>query len=151
MPVASPENVERTRAFAPEMRLEGFPLLHLDFYKDDPAGLSWPRWFERQGYARTAPERGMRFRRIHGVLDSLRANAGIALCGAALIAEMLDAGELGVPYPVATGSRTAHAYVAHFRPRHTSAHTLDRFRRWLAAEAAGTQAWLAAFEADASY
>ncbi len=64
LPVASPANVERTRLLPAVQRLEGFPLLHLDFYKDDPAGISWPRWFAQNDIGRTAPERGMRFQRI---------------------------------------------------------------------------------------
>src|SRR5688572_16558303 len=42
LPIGSPANVERTAELPESTRLEGFPLLHLDFYKDDPAGLSWP-------------------------------------------------------------------------------------------------------------
>jgi LysR family glycine cleavage system transcriptional activator len=36
-PISSPENAERLAKIARRARLEGFPLLHLDFYKDDPA------------------------------------------------------------------------------------------------------------------
>ncbi len=148
LPVASPENVERTRPRPPEQRLEGFPLLHLDFYKDDPADISWPCWFTENGIARTAPERGMRFQRIAGVLDSVRANAGVALCGAALLSEALEDGRLGLPYPVATGRRTSHGFIARFRPRHTTAPTVDLFRNWLREEAASKREWIEAFVAS---
>jgi len=145
VPIASPMNVERTSVLSEETRLEGFPLLHLDFYKDDPVALSWPQWFERQGYVRTAPERGMRFRRIEGALASVRADAGIALCGVAMIADLLEQGRLGKPYPMATGWHTSHAYVAHFRPRRTTAQIVSHFRNWLQAQAAQTRGWLERF------
>jgi LysR family glycine cleavage system transcriptional activator len=148
LPVASPVNVERTRPLPPGQRLEGFPLLHLDFYKDDPAGISWPRWFAENGIARTAPERGMRFQRIAGVLDTVWADAGVALCGAALLSEALEDGSLGLPYPVAMGRRTGHGFIARFRPRHTTAPTVDLFRGWLREEAAKKREWLARFIAS---
>lgn len=147
LPVASPANIERTRAMPSDQRLEGFPLLHLDFYKDDPAGISWPHWFAENGIARTAPERGMRFQRIAGALDSVLANAGVALCGAALLSEALEDGRLGLSYPAATGRRTSHGFMARFRPRHTTAPTVDLFRDWLREEAAKKRDWLEAFVA----
>ncbi|MBO9575628.1 MAG: LysR family transcriptional regulator [Sphingobium sp.] len=145
LPVASPVNVERTRTLPPAERLEGFPLLHLDFYKDDPARLSWPCWFERNGIERTAPERGMHFQRISGALDAVLAHAGIVLCGAALLGKALEDGRLGTPYPAATGCRSDHAFIARFRPRHTTAPTAERFRAWLGEQAESTRRWLVAF------
>jgi LysR family transcriptional regulator, glycine cleavage system transcriptional activator len=145
LPVASPANVERTRVLPSDERLEGFPLLHLDFYKDDPAGISWPCWFAENGITRTAPERGMRFQRIAGALDSVWADAGVALCGAALLGEALEDGRLGLPYPVATGRRTGLGFIARFRPRHTTAPTVDLFRDWLRGQAARKRDWIEAF------
>jgi LysR family glycine cleavage system transcriptional activator len=147
LPIASPENVERTHAEPPGQRLEGFPLLHLDFYKDDPAGVSWPRWFAQNGVERTAPERGMRFQRIAGALDAVLANAGVALCGVVLLADALDEGNLGMPYPTETGQRTGHGFVAKYRPRHTTAPTVDIFRDWLREAARQKSGWLDAFVA----
>lgn len=145
LPIASPANVERTRPQPPVQRLEGFPLLHLDFYKDDPVGISWPQWFAENGIARTAPERGMRFQRIAAVLASVWADAGVALCGAALLREALEDGRLGLPYPVATGRRTRFAFIARFRPRHTTAPTVDLFRDWLREQAAKNRDWIDSF------
>jgi LysR family glycine cleavage system transcriptional activator len=147
LPIASPANVERTRAMPSGQRLEGFPLLHLDFYKDDPAGISWPHWFAENGIARTAPERGMRFQRIAAVLDTVWADAGVALCGAALLGDALEDGRLGLPYPAATGRHTSLGFIARFRPRHTTAPTVDLFRDWLRAEAARKRDWIEAFVA----
>lgn len=143
LPMASPVNVARTADLAPEARLEGFPLIHLDFYKDDPAGLSWTDWVAAAGVTRSAPERGMRFQRITAALDALAADAGVSLCGLALIGERVDRGEVGLPYPVATGRWSAHGFVARFRPDVEGRHHIRRFRAWLAEESQATARWLA--------
>lgn len=143
LPIASPLNVERTARIAARDRLEGFPLVHLDFYKDDPAGLSWPQWVVANGVTRSAPERGMRFRRITAALDAVTANAGVTLCGLALLAERLEAGEVALPYADLPGRWSAHGFVARFRADAASRRHIQRFRAWLADEARATAAWLA--------
>jgi LysR family transcriptional regulator, glycine cleavage system transcriptional activator len=76
LPISSPENTRRIMRVKLHDRLEGFPLLHLDFYKEDPQVPNWTAWFENNGLRRTAPNRGMRFRRIKPILDAVLANAG---------------------------------------------------------------------------
>lgn len=142
LPIASPLNVERTSWITARDRLEGFPLAHLDFYKDDPAGLSWPQWVAANGVARSAPERGMRFRRITAALDAVAANACVTLCGLALLAERLEAGEVGLPYADLPGRWTDHGFVARFRPDAASRRHIQRFRAWLVQESRATAAWL---------
>jgi len=135
VPVASPENVERTAGIDVRTRLEGFPILHLDFYRDDPAGLSWPDWVDANGVSRTAPNRGMRFQRICSALDAVGAHAGVTLCGLALIADRLDAGAVALPFPTAMGRWSAHGFVAQFRRDHQGQRHVERFRDWLVAQA----------------
>ena len=144
LPVCSPANFARTANLPETERLEGFPLLHLDFYKDDPAGLSWPRWIAAAGVARTAPERGMRFQRITAALGAVGADAGIALCGLALIAEEVDQGKLALPYPIATGLWGRHAFTARFRADAAARPHIARFRAWLADESRATRDGLVA-------
>lgn len=142
LPIASPLNVERTAQIAARDRLEGFPLVHLDFYKDDPAGLSWPEWVAAHDVVRSAPERGMRFRRITAALDAVTANAGVTLCGLALLAERLDAGEVALPYSVLAGRWSDHGFVARYRSDIDSRRHAQRFRTWLVQESRATAAWL---------
>lgn len=142
LPIASPTNVERTARIEARDRLEGFPLVHLDFYKDDPAGLSWSDWVAANSVVRSAPERGMRFRRITAALDAVTANAGITLCGLALIAARLEAGEVGLPYAIRAGRWSTHGFVARFRRDVESRRHVQRFRAWLLHESRGTAAWL---------
>ncbi|WP_411288945.1 LysR family transcriptional regulator [Phenylobacterium sp.] len=142
IPIGSPENVRRIAGTVERDRLEGFPLLHLDFYKDDSAAPGWADWVRVQGFHRTSPERGMRFQRIAPVLEAVRADAGLTLCGLALIGEGLDDGTLSLPFPLSTGCWTEHAFQARFRPDALARPQVRRFRHWLAEEARTTRNWL---------
>jgi LysR family transcriptional regulator, glycine cleavage system transcriptional activator len=148
LPIGSPANVARVAPMPAVERLEGFPLLHLDFYKDDPAGLSWPEWIARNQVLRTAPDRGMRFQRITAALAAVEANAGLCLAGAALILERIDAGTIELPYPVETGKRTTHAFFARYRPDTQARRHVARFRAWLLDEARKTEDELARLIAE---
>lgn len=142
LPVTSPHNLERTGQIEATARLEGFPLVHLDFYKDDPAGLSWPEWVAANGIQRSAPERGMRFRRITAALDAVAADAGVTLCGLALIGEQVESGAIGLPYPVETGRWTVHGFQARYRADSEGRRHVQRFREWMQAESRTTADWL---------
>lgn len=143
VPISSPANRDRTGKLPTLSRLEGFPLLHLDAYRDDPSNPSWPTWLAANGIARSAPERGIRFRRIVPALDAVLADAGICLCGIALLEDKLETGAIALPYPVGKGVMTTHAFVADF-PDKASANRphVQRFRSWLVSEAAHTASWL---------
>ncbi|MBC7603676.1 MAG: LysR family transcriptional regulator [Ramlibacter sp.] len=143
VPISSPAIRDRTAKMPAQSRLEGFPLLHLDTYRDDPASPTWPSWLAACGIARSAPDRGIRFRRVVPALNAILADAGICLSGIALLENELEASAVALPYPIGKGVLTSHAFVAHF-PVAASANRphVQRFRNWLALEAAGTQSWL---------
>lgn len=128
-------------------KLEGFPLLHLDFYRDDPEALDWPEWVARHGHRKSAPDRGLRFRRVAPALDAVSSNAGPTICGLALIAERFEAGEFALPFPIDTGAWTSHAFQARFRKDALLRPQMLRFREWLAEEARQTAANLAGLAA----
>lgn len=142
VPIGSPENVRRIAQTAERDRLEGFPLLHLDFYKDDPAAPDWPDWVRAEGFRRTSPQRGIRFQRLAPALQAVRADAGLTLCGLALIAEVLDDGTVSMPFPLSTGRWTSHAFQARFRADSLVRSQVRRFRHWLSQEAEKTRAGL---------
>jgi LysR family glycine cleavage system transcriptional activator len=144
LPVNSPENTRRVARLERREQLEGFPLLHLDFYKDDPAVPDWAAWLRRHRFRRTAPERGIRFRRISLAIEAVLADAGPTLCGLALIAPMIEDGRLTLPFPVSTGVRTEHAFHARFRAEAATRPQVRRFRAWLSGRGEATRDWLAA-------
>jgi LysR family glycine cleavage system transcriptional activator len=145
LPIGTPLNVDRTAAMPVESRLEGFPLLHVDLYRDDSAALDWQQWIKREGLSRTAPERGMRFRRLAAALDSVLADAGFALAGVALLGDAIGKGRLAFPYPRSAGCWTAGQYRATFRADVARRAPIRAFRDWLLKEAASTRNWLAEF------
>lgn len=143
LPVGSPENTARIASITRRDRLEGFPLLHLDFYKDDPAAPDWAQWVKAQKLRRTEPNRGIRYQRIATVVEAVLANAGFTLCGMALVSALFDSGRLSLPFPASTGSWTGHTFQARFRSDALARPQVRRFREWLAAEADVTRQWLA--------
>lgn len=142
LPVTSPENEHRVEAKGGETRLEGFPLLHVDFYRNDPDSPKWAEWLASEKLVRTAPERGIRFQRVAPAVDAVMANAGFALCGIALLRGAIDAGRLSLPFPVSSGRRTSHAFQVRFRAETLQRPQLRRFRQWLLDEAGETRRWL---------
>ncbi|MFN3912792.1 LysR family transcriptional regulator [Hyphomonas sp.] len=142
VPISSPENDRRISTLSKLDRLEGFPLLHLDAYKDDPAVEGWAAWIKANKMRRTAPERGIRFQRISAVLEAVLADAGLTLCGLGLISDLVSAGRIAAPFGLEGGSWTSHAYFARFRPDALHRPQVRRFRDWLVAEAQTTKSQL---------
>ena len=142
LPISSPEIDARVAARPERERLEGYPLFHVDFYKDDPAVPKWPQWVADAGHARTAPGRGIRYTRIAPAIEIVADGAGFALCGIALMRESLERGEISLPFPLATGSWSSHAFQAQFRADGLLRPQIRRFRQWLLAQAQITEQWL---------
>jgi LysR family transcriptional regulator, glycine cleavage system transcriptional activator len=142
LPISSPENTRRIAKVRARDRLEGFPLLHLDFYREDPSAPNWPAWIKAQRLKRTEPNRGMRFQRIATALEAVLANAGLTICGLALLAERIEDGSVSLPFPTPTGRWTAHAFRARFRGEALLRPQVKRFREWLADQATVTREWL---------
>src|SRR5690606_24781284 len=115
IPISSPENTRRVAQLPRKESLEGFPLLHVDFYKEDGGVPDWREWIVANGLRRTAPERGIRFQRIVPAVEAVRADAGFALCGLALLSDLVDEGALSLLFPISTGAWSDFAFTARFR------------------------------------
>ena len=135
IPIGSRENTKRFGKLSKRNRLEGFPLLHLDFYRDDPSAFGWPEWIGAHGYRKSALNRGIRFQRIVPGLDAVLSDAGFMICGLALLADKLDKAEVTLPFPATTGAWTDHAFQARFRKDAMGGSQVSRFRDWLVDEA----------------
>lgn len=141
-PICSPATFKRRAGLPSAMRLDDYPILHLDFYKDDPAGISWPAWIEGNGLVRAAPWRGIRFQRIKPVLDAVLADAGFTLCGLALLRDFIEDGGIMLAYPEKQGVWTRWAFTSCFRGDWEKRTPVRLFREWLLAESRATSAWL---------
>jgi LysR family transcriptional regulator, glycine cleavage system transcriptional activator len=142
IPMGSPEITQRISTLVATKNLEGFPLLHLDFYKDDPKAIGWPQWIGAHGHRLTALNRGIRFRRIAPALDAALSGAGFMICGIALLSRRVDDGTLSFPFPLSTGAWSGHVYRAQFRAGALVKPQVRRFRDWLLEESRVTQRWL---------
>jgi LysR family glycine cleavage system transcriptional activator len=88
----------------------------------------------------------MRFRHIARAVDAVRVDAGFAMCGVALLVDLVDSGDIVPVFPWSTGRRSTHGFVARFRaPWNPSSH-IARFRSWLAAESRPGEQWLTDLE-----
>ena len=142
LPIASPEITQRLLRLARGERLEGFPLLHLDFYKDDPAVPNWSAWIRQRRLKRTAPNRGIRFQRTSRALEAVLANAGLTLCGLALISASVEDESVCMPFPMSSGTWTSHAFQARLRADALVRPQVRQFKEWLVLESDLTEQWL---------
>ena len=142
LPISSPENTRRISRVARRDCLEGFPLLQLDFYKEDPRVPNWSSWIKAQRLKRAQPNRGIRFQRIRAAVQAVRADAGLTICGLALLEAYIGDDSLSLPFPPTTGRWTEHVFQARFRPEALLRPQVKRFREWLVSQAAVTGNWL---------
>ena len=141
-PVSSPVNTERIRVRPEDVRLEGFPLLHLDCYTADGGGIGWPEWIGQFGYRKTAPGIGIRYRKVMHALEAVYADSGFLVCGRSLVQPMLDDGRLQAPFSESEGAWSRNAYRVSFRHDALRREQTERFRNWLLGKASETQAEL---------
>lgn len=130
----------------PDARLDGFPLLHLDFYRNDPAAVSWPEWIADYGYRTDPADRGIRFQRIGPALEAVLSDAGFVITGVALIREMIEAEEVALPFPEIPPKATTYSFCAKFRASSMSKPAVRAFRTWLEQEGDKTREWLTEFK-----
>jgi LysR family glycine cleavage system transcriptional activator len=142
VPIGSQDTVARVACLPARRRLEGFPLLHLDFYRNDPSALNWPNWVAAHQHTRNAPTRGIRFQRIAPGIDAVLSNAGFMICGIALVYERIDDKSLRLPFGLRAGAATSHAFQARFREDADLRPPLRAFREWLLEQAGQTSDWL---------
>jgi LysR family glycine cleavage system transcriptional activator len=138
IPVSSRANAERIGKLDKKTRLEGFPIFHLDFYKDDPTAIGWPEWIKANGHRKSALPCGIRFQRIAPGLEAVLSDAGLMICGLALITDRLERAQVTLPFPVSTGAWTSHAFQARFRRDAVLRPQVRRFRQWLEEQAQET-------------
>jgi LysR family glycine cleavage system transcriptional activator len=145
LPISSPENTERISALPEAERLEGFPLLHLDCYTRVSNAFGWPEWVKRHGYRQTGAGRGMRYDRVVNALEAIYSDAGLIICGLALVQPLLEKGTLSLPFPTSQGTWSEQSYCIAFTAAAMRRGQTQDFRDWLLREAESTRNELADF------
>jgi LysR family glycine cleavage system transcriptional activator len=139
VPVSSPENTERIAKLQEAIRLEGFPLLHLDCYTTGEGTFGWPEWVRRHGYRKTATGRGIRYGQVINALEAVYSNAGLIICGLALIQPQVKDSKLSLPFPIFQGEWSGQPYRIAFTESALRRSQSNEFRNWLVSEASTTQ------------
>lgn len=142
LPITSPENTQRISTTSTADRLEGFPLLHLDCYSLAPGAIGWPEWVNKHGYRKTAPERGIRYRQLIQALEAVYADAGLIVCGLALVLPQIEARKLSIPFPLSAGEWSERAYRVKFHGAALQRNQVKQFRDWLSQQAQVTRSRL---------
>ncbi|MGI9238948.1 MAG: LysR family transcriptional regulator [Woeseiaceae bacterium] len=138
VPVTSPENTTRISAMPSDEMLEGFPLLHLDCYTLEAGDIGWKEWIAQFGHRHTAAGRGIRYKKIMHALEAVYADAGLLVCGIALVAPQLASGLLSRPFPICQGEWSKNAYRVRFGREALRRSPVAWFREWLLSEAEST-------------
>ncbi|MDJ0750583.1 MAG: LysR family transcriptional regulator [Woeseiaceae bacterium] len=137
-PISSPENTARISSLPEAERLEGFPLLHLDSYTLDAGEIGWKEWTRKFGRRSTAPDRGIRYKRVQHALEAVYANAGLVICGIALVRNQIQQQRLSMPFSIEEGEWSESAYRVKFRQGALRRTAIERFREWLLTESQNT-------------
>lgn len=128
-------NLSDTGRHSEEGSIEGFPLLHILEHPDKPRLPGWPEWIEAFGYARTAPDRGVRYAHVRDALEGVRVNAGLLICGLSCVIDTIDDGTLALPFPPSQSIPAEVPYQLRIRPEARVRPQVNRFRDWLMSEA----------------
>lgn len=143
VPISSPDNTIRISQLPDRDRLEGFPLLHLESYTLEAGEIGWKEWTRKFGRRSTAPDRGIRYRRVQHALEAVYANAGLVICGIALVLDQIAGGRLSMPFAIEEGAWSRSAYRARFSESALRRAATERFRQWLLDESSETAKQLA--------
>jgi hypothetical protein len=84
----------------------------------------------------------MRYANLVRALEAIYADAGFLICGLGLIEEEVRIGRLCLPFPVAQGAWTSHAYRVVFRGSAARRAQVILFRSWLLERSSETRAQL---------
>ena len=75
--------------------------------------IGWPEWIAAHSYRKTGAGRGIRYRKVVNALEAVYADAGLIICGFALIQRLLEQGKLSTPFPKAQGFWSEDPYRNH--------------------------------------
>ncbi len=131
-PVCSPNLLAKRRAIRGASDLGGYPLIHFDWFANDPPAPNWERWFEMASVSDAGARQGcqiaLSFREELHAIEAVLAGQGIALCSDAVVADDLAAGtlvkviDLGLP---------GYGYYPVYAPNHPRRGIIEVFVQWM--------------------
>ncbi|MBO9645597.1 MAG: LysR family transcriptional regulator [Pseudacidovorax sp.] len=139
MPVASPWLIKSSPAIREPADIARFTLIEAgDAHRSHLEWLTWRRWFEANGLARTQPRRWLYFNYAYQMVQAALSGQGVVLARSPLIAESLASGDLVEVLP-RQRMDSPMAYWLLVAPRSTARPEIRAFCDWLRGQAAITR------------
>lgn len=139
MPVASPWLIKSSPAIREPGDIARFTLIEAgDAHRTHLEWLTWRRWFETNGLARTQPRRWLYFNYAYQMVQAALSGQGVVLARSPLIAESLASGDLVEVLP-RQRMDSPMAYWLLVAPRSTLRPEVRAFCDWLRGQAATTR------------
>ncbi|MBP6896403.1 MAG: LysR family transcriptional regulator [Pseudacidovorax sp.] len=139
MPVASPWLIKSSPAIREPADITRFTLIEAgDAHRTHLEWLTWRRWFETNGLARSQPRRWLYFNYAYQMVQAALSGQGVVLARSPLIAESLASGDLVEVLP-RQRMDSPMAYWLLVAPRSTARPEIRAFCDWLRQQAAVTR------------
>lgn len=131
LPVTGPDNPRRIARSDPDSQVEGMPLLHLKFQRENPDYPGWVAWFQKFGQRESGPDRGVHYRHTRLALEAVRQDVGFLVCGLSLVLHDLKQGTIVRPFPMSHYLPAPHPYLLTLRHDVEKRPQVQRFVAWL--------------------
>jgi LysR family transcriptional regulator, glycine cleavage system transcriptional activator len=113
-----------------------YPLIHFDWFANDPTSPNWKRWFEMASAgdprARHGCQIALSFREELHAIEAVLAGQGVALCSDVIVADDLASGALVKVFDLAL---PGYGFYPVYAPGHPCRETIEVFVRWISAVA----------------
>jgi len=135
-PVCSPKLLVNGSSIRRASDLRGYPLIHFDWFANDPTSPNWERWFEKASAsdpgARHRCQIALSFREELHAIEVVLAGQGVALCSDVIVADDLASGALVKLLDLAL---PGYGFYPVYAPDHTRRTTIEVFVQWISAVA----------------
>jgi LysR family glycine cleavage system transcriptional activator len=131
-PVCSPKLLAKGPAISRASDIGEYPLIHFDWFANDPTAPNWKRWFEMASVsdprARQGSQVALSFREELHAIEAVLAGQGIALCGDVVVADDLASGALVKALDLAL---PGYGFYPVYAPNHPRQAVIDVFVQWI--------------------
>jgi len=135
-PVCSPKLLAKGPGIRRASDLMGYPLIHFDWFANDPTSPNWTRWFEMASAsdprARQGCQIALSFREELHAIEAALAGQGVALCSDVIVASDLASGALVKAANIALPGYGFYPVYSSGHPHRT---TIEIFVQWISAVA----------------
>lgn len=131
-PVCSPSLLAGAPPIGSAADLQGYPLIHYDWFSNEPAAPTWQRWFELAAATdpglRNAGSIALSFREELHAIEAVLAGQGIAVCSDVVVADDIASGKLVKAFDLAL---PGFAFYLVHTPDHPRRDVIATFADWM--------------------